>query len=236
MQKMRIAIICLAILLVLTGCASPATDLASTPNTAPENTGIVDTDLVAELEKRIEQLEMENERLRLEVGGLTEEPGTEASAGNGLIDKVADIEDVACSDLISVERTAVWEGDPKYKSLYPDWVEIVIKNNFDETLRHFTVGILGYDENGYPIRIKWDRDFSDGHYEKLGWAEDANVLPGETHGEGGGWKLSNPHNVHHVLACVKEATFYDGTEWENPGYLSWLAQHKEKELPSEFMD
>lgn len=137
-------------------------------------------------------------------------------------------------ELVSVISTDILVQDTEHKTLYPDLIEVVIKNNSDETLRHYKVGFLAYDESGYPKKIELRFDFSGGDYEKFGVSEDANVLPGETYGKDSGWELSDPHHLHYVLACVYEASFYNDETWENPNYKNWLKTFMGKQLPTEY--
>ncbi len=108
-------------------------------------------------------------------------------------------------------------------------LSIVVKNNSDKVVKKFSIGWMGYDENGYPVKTGWlSPDFL-----KLAEAE-ANIQPNKTFGSGYGWRLtggySNTIDATTFIACVKEVEYYDGTKWENEYFTYWVEDHKEKEL------
>ncbi len=132
--------------------------------------------------------------------------------------------------IIIVENAKIVEQDPEHKALYPDMVQVMIRNDSDKTIKNFEVGVLGFDNNGYPLKIRGNFDFSGGRYEFVGNAEDVNVVAGDRFGENVGWELDDPHGISQVLACVKSVTFYDGSTWDNPYYEYWIKEYKEKPL------
>lgn len=139
-------------------------------------------------------------------------------------------EKLVSEQLVTVESAKIVIQDTTYKALYPDMIQVIVNNNSDKTIKNMDVGCLGYDKNGYPLKIKTQYDFAGGEYEFVGIASDVNIVPGSKFGADKGWSLSETHGISKVLACVKDATFYDGTTWENPYYEYWLEQYKEKPL------
>lgn len=109
-------------------------------------------------------------------------------------------------------------------------IQVIVKNTSDKTIKDMKIGCLGYDKNGYPVKIKTQYDISGGDYEFVGNAPNVNIIAGSKFGEDKGWKLHELHGISKVLACVKSATFYDGTPWENPYYEYWVEKYKEKPL------
>ena len=140
------------------------------------------------------------------------------------------VEKAKSEQLVIVESSKIVEQDARYKSLYPDMIQVIVKNLSDKTIKEMEVGSLGFDANGYPVKIKGAFDFSGGSYEKIGFAADVNIVAGGRFGDDVGWELDDPHGIKTVLSCVKSATFYDGTKWDNPYYKFWLEDHKEKPL------
>jgi hypothetical protein len=132
---------------------------------------------------------------------------------------------------IVVETAGVIEQSPQNKMLYPDMIQVLVRNNSSETVRHMVVSILGYDSNGYPVKIKTQFDFSGGAYELEGHAEDVNIVPGATFGKNKGWPLDEYHDISYVIACVKSATYYNGEDWVNPYYEAWKDMFMGKPLP-----
>ncbi|MGI6308916.1 MAG: DUF5780 domain-containing protein [Dethiobacteria bacterium] len=179
------------------------------------------------LQETIAKLEQENKELKSKLELLKPEDEREEHR----IEPSAERERL---DLVCVESVRIVVQDEKHKALYPDMIEVVIRNNSKETIKNYKVGMLGFDNNGYPVKIEWQLDFSGGSYEKIGLADDANVLPGETFGKNKGWELFYPHNLRYVLACVYEAIFYDDTVWKNPDYNNWRNKFIEEPLPEEY--
>jgi hypothetical protein len=136
--------------------------------------------------------------------------------------------------LVTVESTQIIIQHAEHKSLYPDLIEVVIRNNHNQTIKEYTVGLMGFDRNGYPLKIEWNIDFSGGDYIKFGFSEDANVTPGDTAGKDGGWGLDKDHKIHYVLAEISEVEFYDGFFWVNPDFDKWREKFAEKPLPENY--
>ena len=118
----------------------------------------------------------------------------------------------------------------EYKVLYPDQIRAMITNNSDKAVKNMKIGFLGYDSNGYPLKIKLQFNFSGGNYEGAGTADNVNIIPGASFGDNRGWNLDESHGISTVISCVKSVEFYDGTNWTNPYYDYWIAEYKEKQL------
>lgn len=140
------------------------------------------------------------------------------------------VENLKSKQLVFVESSKIIVQDSTYKGLYPDMIQVIIKNVSSKTVKNINVGCLGYDKNGYPLKIKTQFGISDGDYEFVGKAEDVNIIKGGTFGQHSGFNLDEYHGISKVLACIKNATFYDGTTWDNPYYERWIEQYKEKPL------
>lgn len=144
--------------------------------------------------------------------------------------KEQEIEKYKNEQEVSVESAKIIEQDTTYKSLYPDMIEVIIKNNSNKTIKDYNVAILAYDSNNYPLKIKPQFNYNGGAFEFTGQADNANVVAGATGGRNYGWKLDENHGISKVIAIVKDVTYYDGSKWENPYYNYWIEQYKEKPL------
>lgn len=131
---------------------------------------------------------------------------------------------------VIVESTRILSQDTPYKSLYPDMIEVIIKNNSSKTIKDYNVSILAYDSNNYPLKINTQYNFGNINYELIGKGEGANVTPNSTFGKDKGYSLNQDHGISKTIAIVKDVTYYDGSKWENPYYTYWLDEHKEKPL------
>lgn len=144
-----------------------------------------------------------------------------------------EIEEVRKNQLLTVKSAKIVSQSSQWKSLYPDMIQVIIYNNSEETVKSMVVGSIAFDANGLPIKIQGQYNFGNVDYEFLGNAEDVNILPDRTFGDGVGWSLDESHGITYVLSCVKEATFYNGETWSNPYYSYWKEKYIEKELPQD---
>lgn len=144
--------------------------------------------------------------------------------------KEQEIEKYKNEQEITVESARILVQDTTYKALYPDMIEVIIKNNSSKTIKDYNVSILAYDSNNYPLKIKPQFNYNGGAFEFIGQADNVNVVAGATGGRNYGWKLDENHGISKVIAIVKDATYYDGSKWENPYYNYWIEQYKEKPL------
>lgn len=144
--------------------------------------------------------------------------------------KEQEIEKYKNNQEVTVESAKIVVQDERYKALYPDAIEVVIKNNSQKTIKDYTVSVLAFDNNNYPLKIKTRFNYSGGAFEFTGQADTANIVSGATGGKNCGWELNESHGISKVIAIVKEVTYYDGTTWDNPYYTYWIEQYKEKQL------
>lgn len=144
--------------------------------------------------------------------------------------KEQEIEKYKNEQEVTVESAKILVQDDRYKSLYPDMIEVVIKNNSNKTIKDYNVAVLAYDNNNYPLKIKPQFNYNGGGFEFTGRADNVNVVAGATGGKNYGWKLDSAHGISKVIAIVKDVTYYDGTTWDNPYYTYWIEQYKEKPL------
>lgn len=119
----------------------------------------------------------------------------------------------------SVKTYQAWYSDTT------DGISVVIKNNTNKVIKDYSVGILAYDSNGYPLEIEYNS------YLKLGKQTAANVQPNATFGKENYFYIHyEEEKIKIPIACVVEVEYYDGSTWENPYYEYWLEQYKGKPL------
>jgi len=104
-----------------------------------------------------------------------------------------------------------------------DEAQVIVKNNTNKVVKNFTVGILMYDGNGYPLKS----GILAGENQLFkGKSESANIQAGETFGYNRSWNLyTNYGTVKEVIACVRDVEYYDGSKWTNDYYNYWQDEH-----------
>ena len=124
--------------------------------------------------------------------------------------------------ILTVEETHVIVTSATHKSLYPDQLQIIFRNNGNANITKFRVTIFGYDTDGNPVKIDNGTDKS---YMFIGLGEGVTIRPGQLWGHEYGWSVDND-NIKRIEAYVESAEYEDGTVWENPLYTEFIRNHK----------
>lgn len=98
--------------------------------------------------------------------------------------------------------------------------KISLKNNGKDTLKEAEFYIIGWDINGYPVRLNFNKD----SYYKIK-LESANINVGDTMERTWGTYSPSDKSVTQYEIVPYKAEFYDGTVWEDD-----KAEDKAKEL------
>ncbi len=176
-----------------------------------------------ELQQKVDELSAENEALKA-TPTPTPTPEVENLTGSELEAKQAE------QPVYVVSADYLVQSD-EYKSLYPDQLNAVIKNNSGKEVKNVIVAFAAWDKNSLPVKIEGQIDFNGGEYIKEVDFGDVNMVDGSTFGEDMGMNLSEAcDNIKTVKALVKEYTDFDGNKWENPYYDSWKSIYENKKL------
>lgn len=111
--------------------------------------------------------------------------------------------------------------DEELKSLYPDLLQAILKNDTEHDIKSAVLAFVAWDENRLPIKIKGSFDFSDGSYVKLVNYNDINLVPGKTFGDDSGFEIDQNHKIEFFKAIVVSYETFEGETWENPLFKDW---------------
>lgn len=143
-----------------------------------------------------------------------------------------DEESIKNAQLAVITNAEIIEQDPTYKSLYPDMACWILENKSDYVIKNYTVSVLAYDENGYPVKVEGQFSYNPG-FEQLVTGEAVNIQPGATYGHDSGYPLDPQHNIAYAIVVVEQLEFYDANTWVNPYYDIWVKKYKEKPVALE---
>lgn len=129
---------------------------------------------------------------------------------------------------VYVKKSKYVLGDEKYKALYPDALNAIVKNNSNASIKSIVVAFVAWDEKGMPVKIKGYAG-GDEKYLLLCGEENANIVPGGTFGEDCGWQVHmNTYNISSINAVVYSYTDFYGKEYFNPYYDEWCDKYENK--------
>ena len=117
------------------------------------------------------------------------------------------------------------------------YFHLTTANHTEKEISSIAYTMLAYDEGGDPLELYWIfMDSSKPASHECTVEEQCIIGPGEIHDNEGGWSicdLESPwglidlsrygedYRVAYVLSCIKQITFEDGTQWDNPDYEKW---------------
>lgn len=131
---------------------------------------------------------------------------------------------------LAVVKTKYLVQDEKYKTIYPDMLQAILKNNTKEDIKDAVVAFVAWDENKLPVKIKGNIDFTDGLYIKKVEFTDINMVPDSEFGKENGFSVEENSTIDTFKAIVVSYTSYDGNEWENPYFDEFCTMYEEKKL------
>lgn len=171
-----------------------------------------DSALTVEVE--IEEVIVENQKKSEDI--------KEESISNAELDEIIKNQDIA------VLSTKYVVQDENYKSLYPDMLQVILKNNTELDIKNAIVAFVGWDKNNLPVKIKGSLDFTGGDYLKKVDYSDINMIPGGEFGEDSGFSVDEKCEISTFKAIVVSYEAYDGTTWKNPYYDDFVSLYEGK--------
>lgn len=171
------------------------------------------------------EIESEQEEAKENVSSAKENEDSKELSSAVELDKELNKQDIV------VENVEYIIQDNQYKNLYPDMLSTISTNNTDTDVRDITYAYVAWDRNGLPLKIKGAIDFSDGQYVYGGKGENVNVSPGETFGQGYGFKIdSGMDEVYTMKAIIVDYEGFNGEKWTNPLYSEFKNIYEGKRL------
>lgn len=140
-----------------------------------------------------------------------------------------ELENALLNEPMYVVKTKYLVQDDRYKALYPDMLQVVVKNNSGTDIKNAVVAYVAWDSNGFPVKI--NPKFGRGSYVVLCDLDDVNLIDGATRGEDEGLALSSDtDNIATFKAIVVSYEDFDGNRWDNPYYDIWTEMYSDKKL------
>ncbi len=130
---------------------------------------------------------------------------------------------------IYVESTKYVVQDTRFKSLYPDMLRAVLKNESGKSIKNAVVAFVAWDKNDLPIKIKGDSDFSDGAYIREVDYDDINLVDGTVYGRNSGYEIDENLGIKTFKAMVVSYEDFSGEYWDNPLYDAWIELYEGKQ-------
>lgn len=132
---------------------------------------------------------------------------------------------------VKVVSTDYIVQDNEFKSLYPDLLSAVVRNDSKQEIKNLMIAYVAWDKNNLPVKIIGQYDYDGGSYLNGCSMVDANMIPGMEYGRNSGLALSDDcNNIHTFKAIVVKYETFDGEEWENPYAEEWEELYAGKKL------
>ena len=130
----------------------------------------------------------------------------------------------------TIIKTEYVVQDEKYKSLYPDMLQVVLQNNTTEDIKNAVVAFVAWDKNNLHVKIEGQLDFDGGSYVKKVNYSDINLAGGDTFGENNGFSLGKNCEIETFKAVVVSYETFAGEIWENPFYDDFCTLYEGQKL------
>mgnify|MGYP001063748101 FL=1 len=142
-----------------------------------------------------------------------------------------ELETALLSEPMYVVETEYVVQDEKYKALYPDMLQAVIKNNSGIDVKSAIVAFAAWDSHGFPVKIESQYSLGRGSYVVRVNYSDVNMVDGDTYGHNRGLPLDyESNNISEFKAIVMSYEDFDGNIWNNPYYDTWIGMYENKKL------
>lgn len=131
---------------------------------------------------------------------------------------------------ITIESTNYIVQSEDFKELYPDMLQVILKNNSDTDIKDAVVAFAAWDSNNLPIKIAGQFDIMGDDYIKKVDYSGVNMVAGGSFGENSGYSLGTENNISSFKAIVVSYEDFDGNIWNNPYYEDFCKLYEGKKL------
>lgn len=143
---------------------------------------------------------------------------------------VAELNEALNNQPMTVISTEYVVQHDEFKSLYPDMLSTVIQNNSGTDVKNAIVGLVAWDSNNFPVKIKGKFDYNGGSYFTKVDFGDVNMVNGAMFGENMGMEISEENTIAKFKAIVVSYTDFDGNTWTNPLLNDFKELYENKKL------
>ncbi|MGK0555283.1 DUF5780 domain-containing protein [Macrococcus capreoli] len=131
-------------------------------------------------------------------------------------------------DVYAYDANYIVQHD-EFKSLYPDMLQALIKNNTSKDIKDIQFGFVAWDKNGLPIKLKGNIDFGKSYFR--GAKGDAvNIPPKGKFGDKNGFSIDKDLEVDAFKPIVVSYTDFEGHTWKNPKLEAFLKIYEGKRI------
>lgn len=170
-----------------------------------------------------------NVEVKIEEIETVQENNSEPETSN-VSSTTSELDEIIKKQELAITKTEYVVQDEKYKSLYPDMLQVIVQNNTDADVKNAVIAFIAWDSNNLPVKIKGNIDFSDGSYIKDVSYDEINLIPGGTYGDSSGYEVNENCGIANFKAIVVSYETFEGQKWENPYYDDFKALYEGKKL------
>lgn len=115
------------------------------------------------------------------------------------------------------------------KNLYPDMLQIVMKNNTTKTVSNVHVAFAAWDKNKHPVKIRSHTHNGVDYIDQVTYSN-IDLAAGESYGKDVGYPLMQNNGIAHFKAIIVSYETKDGETWENPYFSDFCELYEQKNL------
>lgn len=139
---------------------------------------------------------------------------------------------LAQQPLAVIETEYLVQSSNGMKTLFPDMLSAIVRNNSDDDIKNAVIAFVAWDENNLPVKIEGQIDFMGGSYIKKVSYDDINLIPDKVFGENEGFALAENTSIMTFKAIAVSYETFDGETWKNPYFDEFRNRYEGQKLVS----